>query len=82
MENIEIDISHFYCLEYREGNKVLNVEIDFRERELIFGKSLIKKWEPPYSEEDITSSHKDKIYATILNYLEKRFTNRDIIIID
>ncbi|WP_460058384.1 hypothetical protein [Pseudolactococcus yaeyamensis] len=72
MENIEIDIPHFYCLEYREGNKVLNVEIDFRERELIFGKSLIKKRESPYSEEDITSFHKDKIYAYYIELFRKR----------
>ena len=31
MKKISIDIPHFYCLEYKEDEKRLIVEIDFRE---------------------------------------------------
>ena len=42
MKKISIDIPHFYCLEYKEDEKRLIVEIDFREPEIWISKSLIQ----------------------------------------
>ena len=41
-KKISISIPHFYCMEYREGKKRLIIDIDFRESEMVIGKSLIK----------------------------------------
>ena len=54
MKKISIDIPHFYCLEYKEDEKRLIVEIDFREPEIWISKSLIQRWEPPFQSVLIT----------------------------
>jgi len=42
-----IAIPHFYCLEYIEDNKTMNVEIDFRDPVIYLNDSLINTWNPP-----------------------------------
>ncbi|MDD3139997.1 MAG: hypothetical protein PHX08_13610 [Lachnospiraceae bacterium] len=79
MNKIEIDIPHFYCLEYIEGNKKMNVDIDFREFPIYFKKSLIQKWETPYSEEEVSEKKKEEIYQNIKEYLLERYRAEDII---
>ena len=59
MKKISIDIPHFYCLEYKEDEKRLIVEIDFREPEIWISKSLIQHWEPPFQSVLITEQEKE-----------------------
>jgi hypothetical protein len=78
-KRINIDIPHFYCLEYIENEKRMYVDIDFREPKIYIGKSLIKKWEPPYESEEITEEMREEIYKNIKKYLLDRFSSQDIL---
>ena len=79
MDKIRIDIPHFYCLEYVEGNKKMNIDIDFREFPIYFEKSLIQNWEMPYSREEISDKKREEIYQNIKKYLLERYKPEDII---
>lgn len=79
MSKIKIDIPHFYCLEYIEDSKKMNVDIDFREFPIYFEKSLIQKWDAPYSKEIISEKKKEEIYQNIKKYLLERYKAEDII---
>lgn len=69
MKHYLIKIPHFYCLEYYEGEKKLKLDIDFRDREIILEPNLITKWEPPYSEIQISYQDKVRILKNIYSYL-------------
>lgn len=79
MKRISISIPHFYCLEYVEDDKKLIIDIDFREPKILIGKSLIKKWEPPYQSMIITEEMKEEIYINIKKYLLERYKFVDIL---
>lgn len=79
MNEAKIDIPHFYCLEYIEGNRKMNVGIDFRECPICFNKAFIQKWDVPYGEERISEKEKEEIYQNIKEYLLKRYKAEDII---
>lgn len=82
MQQIKISIPHFYCLEYAEDNKKLILEIDFRETKIFIGKSLIKKWEKPFDNEEISDEKREEIYKNIIEYLLKSYSLEDLIEID
>lgn len=79
MKRISISIPHFYCLEYVEDDKKLIIDVDFREPKILIGKSLIKKWEPPYQSMKITEKMKEQIYINIKKYLLERYKSVDIL---
>lgn len=79
MKRISISIPHFYCLEYVEDDKKLIIDIDFREPKILMGKSLIKKWEPPYQSMEITEEMKEEIYINIKKYLLERYKSVDML---
>lgn len=79
MKQISISIPHFYCLEYREDEKRMIIDIDFRESKILIGKSLIKRWEPPYQLVELTEEMKEDIYRNIKKYLLKRYKPEDIL---
>ena len=70
MKKISIDIPHFYCLEYKEDEKRLIVEIDFREPEIWISKSLIQHWEPPFQSVLITEQEIiwRKLYSNFISW--------------
>ncbi len=47
MKSYSISIPHFYCLEYKENNCKLILDIDFRDPIIYLDISQIKNWEPP-----------------------------------
>lgn len=65
----KINVPHFYCLEYSEGDKKLIVEMDFRESHFELNKEIITKWEPPYQNEIITDDDKREILENIYDFL-------------
>lgn len=67
-KNYEISIPHFYCLEYKENNRKMFLEIDFREPFIDLTMSLIQHWEPPFENEEITEKDKKHILQNIYNY--------------
>ena len=64
-----IEIPHVYCLEYKEGKRIMMVEIDFREERQCLQSNQIKRWNPPYDGEDLDDGHREKILSNIYNYL-------------
>ncbi len=79
MKKIKITIPHFYCLEYIENEKRMYLDIDFREPKIFIGKSLIKKWEPPYQTVEITEENREEIYKNIIKYLLVIYRSQDIV---
>ena len=64
-----IDVPHFYCLEYREGDKKMFVEVDFRERFFDLSLKLITHWEKPYDNIEIGIDEKKRILLNIRDWL-------------
>ncbi|MEG0614101.1 MAG: hypothetical protein RR486_16515 [Clostridium sp.] len=79
MNNFKISIPHFYCLEYVENEKKMYLDIDFRESKILIGKSLIKKWRPPYENIVITEEDRNRIYLNIKGYLLNRYPQENIL---
>ena len=65
----KIDIPHFYCLEYCEGEKKMFVEMDFRESTFVLMPSLITHWEKPYESIKIDIREKKRILQNIREFL-------------
>jgi hypothetical protein len=66
-------------LHYRENDRVMFVEIDFRDPVIYLDVSLITGWEPPYENEEISLIDRRRILDNINHYLvnERVFTNVD-----
>ncbi len=64
-----IDVPHFYCLEYREADKKMFVEMDFREDIFILSTDLITHWEKPYENIRIEDKDKKRILFNIEEFL-------------
>lgn len=73
----EISIPHFYCLEYQEGERLLRLEIDFRDQVVVLDKSLVTGWEAPHAKELISMAEKARVLSNIRDYLvrERGFSN-------
>ncbi len=65
-----VSIPHYYCLEYTEGDHVMEVEIDFRNPVPCLDGKAIKAWRPPYDKENIGSNKKKSIMRNIIEYLQ------------
>lgn len=78
--NYKIDIPHFYCLEYIEGEKKIILDIDFRDPVRYLNKSLIEKWEPPYDNDIICGAEKERIINNIYNYLVNKRGFNDVVL--
>ena len=68
----DISIPHFYCLEYREGGRVMLFEIDFRDPVIYLDETLITAWEAPFSAEIISSEEKKRILTNVYDYLARQ----------
>lgn len=73
----EIDIPHFYQLEYRENGRVMLVEIDFRDSVIYLEESLITLWQAPYENDAVSPADRSRIIENINRYLvnERGFKN-------
>jgi hypothetical protein len=68
----EISIPHFYCLEYRENDRVMLMEIDFRDSVIYLNEALVTNWEAPYSHEGIEVADKTRILSNVHDYLARK----------
>ena len=71
----KIDIPHFYCLEYREGDRVLQLDIDFRDPMIYLEEKLVTNWQEPHSDEKIPSAEKKRILDNVYGYLIRQGFN-------
>lgn len=71
---------HFYSFEYHEGDKMMIIELDFRDRVLYLEPDLITKWEKPYDELEISYEEKLKILHNIRECLLLKRRPEDVII--
>lgn len=69
MARIEIEIPHFYQLEYKEDEKKMIVDIDFRDPIMYLGIDLINHWEHPYDQDFISQEKKLEILRNIREFL-------------
>ena len=59
MKDYYIRIPNFYSFNYFEGDKVMEIILDFRDPVLYLTPTLIKKWQEPYEQLEI--SYEDKV---------------------
>ncbi|NMC33424.1 MAG: hypothetical protein GYA36_13355 [Veillonellaceae bacterium] len=68
----EIRIPHFYCLEYREQDHTMLLEIDFRDSVIYLDDSLAMVWEAPFTQEKIESAVRRRILDRVYDYLVRQ----------
>ena len=68
----EIRIPHFYCLEYREADHKMLLEIDFRDSVIYLDDILTMVWEAPFADEKIESAEKRRILDRVYDYLVRQ----------
>ena len=68
----QVNIKHFYMVEYIEDGKTMNVEVDLRESIVQIGIICINHWNSP--NDNIVLSHQEKcdIAQNIKTYLETK----------
>ena len=79
-KNYYIKIPHFYSLEYHDGDKTMIIELDFRDRVLYLDTDLIKNWEEPNDDLEISYEDKLKILENIRECLLERWRPEEVII--
>jgi hypothetical protein len=67
----QIDIPSAFHLEYREGDHVMKVEMDFRDEFPVLSHLAIRAWEPPFNDEPVSEARKREIMEKIISYLDK-----------
>ena len=67
-----ISIPHFYCLEYKEDNRTMVLDIDFRDPVIYLNSALITHWAPPDDGVAVLDGEKKRILMNIYNELLKR----------
>lgn len=68
----EIRIPHFFCLEYREQDHTMLLDIDFRDSVIYLDDSLTMVWEEPFTQEKIESAVKRRILDRVYDYLVRQ----------
>lgn len=66
----QVNIKHFYMIEYSEDGKVMDVEVDLREPIVQIGIICIDHWAPPNEEIVLSQQEKYNIAKNIKEYLE------------
>ena len=74
----EIRIPHFYCLEYREQDHTMLLEIDFRDSVIYLDDSLAMVWEAPFTQEKIESAVRRRILDRVYDYLVRQRGFRNV----
>lgn len=68
-KDFKVEIPHFYCMEYIEGDHKMIIDMDFRDPELEISIIDIKSWNPPYQNEEISKEKKQQILINVYKYL-------------
>ena len=82
MARYRIEIPHFYCLEYYESNKVMRLDIDFRDRVIYLSDELVTKWLPPNEDIELSKQDKKLIIRNIYKELLKNSDKERIVLED
>ena len=69
MDSYKIEIPHFYCLDYYEGNKIMKIDIDFRDPIIYLNIGLITNWLSPNENVEVTKWDKERILKNSVNIL-------------
>ena len=80
MKKIRIKAPHFYCMEYYENFKKMNIDFDFRDPVYELSLDLIDKWETPFDKKDISFEKKIEILDNIYAWLVKTGCSEERII--
>lgn len=67
----EIVIPSAFFLEYREDDRVMEVEMDFRDESPILSHRAVRKWKPPHDAEVLTDSERRQVMMKIIDYLHR-----------
>ncbi len=70
-KDYKADIPHYYCIEYSEGDHVINIEIDMRDPVPYLDIAEIKAWAPPYEKEPLSDERKEQIFRNVYDYLTR-----------
>lgn len=81
-KNYYIKTLHFYSFEYHENDKVMIMELDFRDKILYLTPTMITKWEKPFDGLEILHEEKLRILNNIRECLLKRRRPEEVIIED
>lgn len=81
-KNYYIKTLHFYSFEYYENDKVMIIELDFRDKILYLTPTMITKWEKPFDGLEISHEEKLRILNNIRECLLKRRRPEEVIIED
>ena len=75
MDNISVEIPHFYMIEYREGDKCAHLDdVDIRDGingYIPIWPGMILSWEPPYDELPMTDADRQRIVNAIYQKLKE-----------
>ena len=80
IKNYGIKTLNFYSFEYQEDNKTMEIYLDFRDEVLYLTPSMIKKWNKPYEDVEISYNEKVKILQNIRECLLKRRRTEQVVI--
>lgn len=81
-KNYYIKTLHFYSFEYHENDKVMIIELDFRDKILYLTPTMITKWEKPFDDLKISHEEKLRILNNIRECLLERRRPEEVIIED
>ena len=76
----KIDIQHFYCLDYSEGERNMTLDIDFRDPIIILNTNCVVKWNHPHDSVYIDESEKQRIIKNVYDYLVKERSFKNIVL--
>ena len=68
----QVNIKHFYMIEYIEDGRVMNVEVDLREPIVQIGIICINNWNSPNESIVLSKQEKYNIAQNIKEYLETK----------
>jgi hypothetical protein len=75
-----IRIPHFYSFEYYEDDKKMIIELDFRDSILYLIPSMLRKWEKPFDNLEISYQERLQILNNIRECLLKKWSPEEVII--
>jgi hypothetical protein len=70
-QDFKANIPSAFYLEYREADRVMKVDMDFRDETPVVSHRAVRKWEPPFADESISKPKKSEIMANIIFYLSE-----------
>ena len=70
-KDYKVDIPHYYCIEYSEGDHLMKIEIDVRDPIPYLDIAEVKAWALPYEKELLTKEKRQQILDNVYDYLTR-----------